>query len=166
MNEYQALVRCLFAERFARRSPRSSNSDTRGALRTPAGRHALTLELGVRERQSPGFARAGETQKRVETDDQRQSLDKRLLAMVKTPLKAGIMQITHSLGATAPRREDQLAHLRVGLACDCICMLPAVGHWTTTNRLLSRQAVPITSTRHLPARVNCASRLQRDRRQR
>jgi excisionase family DNA binding protein len=33
-------------------------------------------------------------------------------------------------------------------------------------RLLSRQAVPTTSKGHLPARANCASLLQRDRRQR
>ena len=95
MNEYQAPVRSPFGEHLTRQSPLTSNSDTGGALRTPTGRHALTHKLSVRERQSPGFARAREAQKPVVSDDQHQSLDDRMLVGATTNCAGRLQQDRH-----------------------------------------------------------------------
>src|SRR5665647_3949032 len=94
MDECQALVLSLLTERFTRRKPRSSNGDPVEHFgRPPAHRQSPSNSVTACVR-APASPLPKETQKRGETDDQRQSSDARVRALVKAPPSTQTVPIT------------------------------------------------------------------------
>jgi hypothetical protein len=94
MDECQALVLSLFTERFTWRRPRSSNGDPVEHFgRPPARTQSLSNSVTASVR-APASPLARRTQERKETDDQRQSSDTRVRALVKAPPSTQTVSIT------------------------------------------------------------------------
>ena len=94
MDECQALVLSLLTERFTRRRPRSSNGDPMEHFRRPPAHTQSPSNSVTACVRAPASPLAQKTQKRGETDDQRQSSDTRVRALVKAPPSAQTVPIT------------------------------------------------------------------------
>jgi integrase len=79
---------------------------------------------------------------------------------------ATLADLKKRLGHSSSTAAQRYMHAIEGRDLEIARPSQGLPHIGCRLRLLSRQAVPITSKGHLPARANCASRLQRDRRQR